>query len=390
MTAADSRIDLCHVLEATTGGTAQHLMDTCLGLPGERFRQTALVSNLRDPAFAESIETLREAGVEVEIVEMVREIDRQRDLAACRELREYFARNPFDIIHAHSSKAGILARFAAWRARNPAARVYSPHAFAFQMNVSPWRRRLFVGLEWLAGRITDLLICTCESERELAVRRRIIAPGRAAVVRTGVDLRRFHPQPDARRIREKLQLPERHRIIGAVGGLVEQKGHSYLVEAAPIVLEQMPHTTFVICGEGPLEAELRARVEQLGLGRRFRLLGHRDDIPRVLAALDMFVLPSLWEGLPYALIEAMAVGVPVVGTQICGVADVIEPRKTGWLTPPADAEGLAGTILAALNREGLSATMAQSAREMVVREYSRERMLESLQACYERLLTGGL
>lgn len=386
MTDDGGRISLCHVLEATAGGTRQHLMDACLGLPPERFRQTAVVSTLRDPGFEADLDVLREAGVEVVIVQMVREIDRTEDLRALRRLREYFAANPFDIIHAHSSKAGMLARVAAWRSGNPAARVYSPHAFGFEMDVGRRRKLLYAGLERAAGRITDLLICTCEGERQLALRHRIVPPGRAAVVRTGVDLRRFHPQADSRRVREELGLPDRHRIVGSVGALVEQKGHRYLVEAAALALEQMPHTTFVICGEGPLEEDLRALAESLGLGRRLRFLGHRDDVPRVLAALDLFVIPSLWEGLPYALIEAMAVGVPAIGTEITGIADVIEPRRTGWLTPPGDAARLAETICTALEREGLSTTMAQSAREMVVRGYSRERMLESLQACYERLV----
>ena len=386
MAGAGARISLCHVLEATAGGTRQHLMDACLGLPPERFRQTAVISTLRDPSFEADLDSLREAGVEVEVVQMVREIDRESDLRAYRELKGFFADHPFDIIHAHSSKAGMLGRLAAWRSGNRAARVYSPHAFAFQMDVTRLRRRMFMALERGAGRITDLLICTCESERDIALRSRIMPPGRAGVVRTGVDLSRFHPQANARRVREELDLPGRHRIVGAVGALTEQKGHRYLIEAAPLVLERMPHTTFVICGPGELEDELRARSNELGIGRRIRFLGHRDDTPRVYAALDLFVLPSLWEGLPYALIEAMAVGVPVVGTEITGVTDVIDPGKTGWLTPPADAEGLAETIVAALGQEGLSARMAQAAREMVVRGYSRESMLEALQAYYERLM----
>lgn len=388
MIGSDGRISICHVLEATAGGTRQHLMDACLGLPQERFRQTAVVSTLRDPAFTEDLEVLRDAGVEVEVVQMVREIDRREDLRAYRELKSYFAAHPVDLIHTHSSKAGMLGRLAAWRSRNPAARAYSPHAFSFQMDVSAWRRRLYVTLERAAGRITDLLICTCESERRLAVQHRIVPPGRAAVVRTGVELRRFHPRADGRRAREQLQLPERHRIVGAVGSLVEQKGHRHLIEAAPLVLQRRPHTTFLICGAGSLEGELRAQAAALGLGRRLRFLGHRDDIERVLSVLDLCVMPSLWEGMPYALIEAMAAGVPVIGTQITGIVDVIEPQRTGWLTPPADSSSLAETIVRALDHEGQSAAMAQAAREMVTRGYSREHMLEALQACYERLVEG--
>lgn len=380
------RIALCHVLEATEGGTRQYLNDVLLGLPSERFEQTAVVSTLRTPDFAEDIERFREAGVRVEVMEMVREVDRERDLRAYRELRDFFRANQFDIIHTHSSKAGILGRFAAWRSRCPALRVHSPHAFSFEMDYTPFRKWLFLTAERIAGRLTHLLICTCEGERQVAVRNRIVPPGRAAVVRTGVDLKRFHPQSEAHRIREEVGLPGRHRIVGAVGAIVEQKGHRALVEAAPLVIDEMPHTTFVIVGSGVLRQELEARVAELGLGRRFRFLGHRDDVPRLLATFDLFVMPSLWEGMPYALVEAMAVGVPVVGSDIPGIADVVRPRRTGRLAPPGDPVALAETIRTALTEYGNSATMAEAAREIVVNEHSRERMLASLAGAYERLM----
>ncbi len=383
---ASAPITIAHVLEATAGGTRQYLMDACLGLPRERFRQTAVVSLRREPAFQRDVEALRQAGVAVEVVDMGREIHLRDDLRALRELQQYFERHPFDIIHTHSSKAGMLGRLAAWRAGNPAVRVHSPHAFAFVMRVPRMRRLLYLALERLAGRLTDMLVCTCESELKVAVRSRIVPPGRVAVVRIGVDLREFHPEADVREMRAALELPNRHRVVGTVGALVEQKGHEFLVEAAPLVLEQMPHTTFLLIGDGPLREPLEARATELGIGRRMRFLGHRDDVGRVLPALDLFVLPSLWEGLPYALIEAMAVGVPVVGSDIAGIADVIRSRETGWLAPVGSVEGLADAIVLALSREGMSARMAEAARELVVREHGREQMLATLAALYERLV----
>ncbi|MGC9318097.1 MAG: glycosyltransferase family 4 protein [Armatimonadota bacterium] len=386
MPGPESRIRVCHVLEATEGGTRQYLMDACLGLPADRFDQTAVVSVRRDPAFEQDIERLREAEVAVELVDMVREVSWREDRRALRELRRYFAEHDFDIIHAHSSKAGVLGRIAAWQAGNRAARVYSPHAFAFTMRVGRRRRALYLLAERLAGRITDVLVCTCDSERELAVRYRIVPPGRAVVVRTGVDLRQFHPGWEGHRVRDELRLPERHRLVGTVGAMVEQKGHRFLVEAAPLVLAEMPHTTFVLVGDGELRESLQGRAEELGLGRRMRFLGHRDDVPRILSALDLFVMPSLWEGMPYALVEAMAVGLPVVGSAVPGIVDLIEPGRTGWLAPVGDAEGLAATIVQALREEGISTRMGQAGRELVVREHSRERMLEALAGVYERVV----
>ena len=377
-------IRVAQVLEATAGGTRQYLMDVCLGLDPARFTQTAVVSCERDARFREDIEALQAAGVGVFEVPMTREVSPPRDLRALRALRRHFRSHEFDIIHCHSSKAGMLGRIAAWLARSPAVRVYSPHAFAFVMDGGRLRRGVYTFLEWCAGRITDLLVCTNDSERRLALRARIVAPGRALVVRTGVDLRRFHPGDESAGLREELGVPPQHRLVGAVGALVTQKGHRYLVDAAPAVLERMPLTTFVIAGEGKLCGELEERISGLGLGRRLRLLGRRDDIPRLLASLDLFVMPSLWEGLPYALLEAMATAVPVVGTAIPGLVDLIEPGRTGWLADAASAESLADAIVSALSAYGSSTVMAQAARQRVLAEHSRERMLEQLGAIYER------
>ncbi len=173
--------------------------------------------------------------------------------------------------------------------------------------------------------------------------------------------------------------------MGTVGALVEQKGHALLVAAAPLVLQQMPHTTFVIVGPGPLEEALQARAAELGLGRRMVFLGQRSDVPRLLGAFDLIAMPSLWEGMPYTLVEAMAVGAPVLGSAIPGIVDLIEPGRTGRLVKLGSSEELAAAIVSALRDEGNSARMAEAARELVVRDHSRERMMHTLQGLYERL-----
>jgi len=380
-------LSVAQVLEATAGGTGQYLMDICLGLPRERFRQSAVISLERDPGFALAADRLSEAGVAVEIVPMKREISPLADMRALRSLTDLFRRQHFDVIHCHSSKAGFLGRWAARKARSQAAVVYSPHAFAFQMRVCPRRRWLYVQLERWAGRWTDLLVCTCEGERSLAVENRIVPPERTAVVPNGVDLSRLVVGADGNAFREELGVPAEHRLVGSVGALAPQKGHSYLVEAARIVLEELPDTTFLVAGEGPQREKLTAQAQDAGLGERLQLLGQRDDIPRLLASLDLFVLPSLWEGLPYALLEAMAVGVPVVASDITGVTDLVRPGDTGWLAPPADAAALAATIVRALSQVQASAVMAGRARELVATEHTRERMLSALAEVYEGLVT---
>lgn len=387
------KIRLMHILEATVGGTRRHLLDLCLGLPADRFQQHLVCSVLRDEGFLDDVAILREAGIEVTLLPMKREISLASDWRCLRELRRVMTDWRPQIVHGHSSKGGFLARLAARSARPRPRVAYNPHGFAFQMRTSPCKRALYVALEKYAGRLTDVLVAPGASQKALALQHHLLPEERIPIVPNGIRAEDFQLQVDREAIREELGLPAEAKLLGTVAALVPQKGVEHLVRAAVAVRRERPDVHLLIIGDGPLRGPLQRLADTLQLTAMpapahpngIHFLGHRQDVPRLLAALDLFVLPSLWEGLPYVLLEAGAAGLPVVATAIPGNVDLIEEGRTGLLAPPGDHLELALTLFRALDDPRLG-EYGHSLREDVCRDYTMEKMIEGHVRVYEGLV----
>jgi len=195
----------------------------------------------------------------------------------------------------------------------------------------------------------------------------------------------FAPAADRERARAALGLPAAARLVGTAAALVPQKGVEYLIHAVAAVHRDRPQVHLAIAGDGPLRAPLQGLAASLGVADAIHFLGQRDDIAQYLAALDLFVLPSLWEGLPYALLEAGAAGLPVLATAIPGNVDLITHEQTGLLAPPGDRLELALALFRALDDPRLP-QMAAALHALVARDYSLERMIAGHVRMYEGLV----
>jgi glycosyltransferase involved in cell wall biosynthesis len=383
----DERIAVMQVLEATVGGTRRHVLDLCLGLPAAEFRQHLVCATRRDPYFHRDIAQLQDAGVEVTVLPMSRDISPLADMQCLRELRRLIRQQQPQIVHGHSSKGGFLARLAV-RGKPGVRTVYNPHGYAFQMRTSSLKQALYLGLERLAGRWTDRLVAVGESQRELTVSRGIVPAERVVVIAGGVDLAQFqHPRLTGALQRE-LGLPPDTSLVGTVAALTPQKGLEYLLAAAALVKRELHPAHFVVVGEGALKRRLRRLARDLGVGDTVHFLGQREDVPRLLADLSLFVLPSLWEGLPYALLEAGAVGLPVVATRIPGNCDLIEDSVTGRLVAPADALELGVTILQVL-QDPTAARWGEALQERVAQHHTLAGMVAGHAQLYRELAGRG-
>jgi glycosyltransferase involved in cell wall biosynthesis len=226
--------------------------------------------------------------------------------------------------------------------------------------------RLWFRLGWLAR---PEVIYTSESDRSTDGR-----TGRTHVVPLGIDLERFsNPSP---------ALVREGRIVGNVARLAPQKGHRVLIEAAPRVLERHPDVSFVVAGAGELRDEVERQIDAAGLAGRFELLGPRSDIPELLASFAVFAFPSFFEGLCVAVIEAQAVGVPVVATGVGGLVETVVPGETGVRCEPGDAVSLADGINWVLDHPDEAAVLAGEAKRRVLDRYSERRMVDETLALY--------
>ncbi len=333
------------------------------------------------------IEDARGRGIHL-LVEptLVREVNPAKDLLALVRLVRLIRRGRYDIVHTHSSKAGILGRVAAWLAGTPVV-VHTVHGWGHNDHQHPLVQRVYICLEKLALPITDRLIAVSPVNVEKGLRDGIGRAEDYVVIRSGIDLDRFgHPRVPRDRVRAALGLAADVPVVGSVTRLSPQKAPLDLVRAAAVVAQSVPEAAFIVVGDGPLRPELEALIAELGLGDRFVLTGLRDDVPELMAAFDVFVLSSLWEGLPRVLPQAMAAGLPIVATAADGSAEAVHDGVNGRLTPPGDPEALARAIVELL-RDPQQATRMGQAGLARASEFGARRMVEQVTDLYEELMT---
>lgn len=214
-----------------------------------------------------------------------------------------------------------------------------------------------------------------------------LAHKRAQLIFNGISPDRFETAVDTRGVRSDLGLPPKGPVIGGVGRLSEQKGYIYLLRALPEVMAAWPSIRLILVGDGELRQSLEAETARLGISEAVRFVGARQDVDRLYHVMDLLVLPSLWEGLPTVVLEAMASGIPVVATDIPGTRDLVQDKRTGWLAPAADPGGLARAILAGLSDADERAEVAHRAAIEVAPHYSLKNIARQYEELYARILT---
>jgi glycosyltransferase involved in cell wall biosynthesis len=294
---------------------------------------------------------------------------RALDLRAFRALRCLMRDRAVDLVHTHSSIDSWVAGLAARSLRLPIVR--SRHV------TIPIRAPLVY-------RLADRIIASGE-RAGAAVSQAGIAREKIVAIPPGVDLERFHPDVDGKTVRDELGL--RGPLVGLVANVRGSKGHRYLLEAAPAVLREFPDARFVIVGAGVGFDDVGRRVREMGLDREVRMLGFRRDIPEVMAALDVLVLPSIKsEATSQVILQALAVGTPVVATSIGGSPELIRDGHTGRLIPPANAPALAGAIADLLRDPHRAREMARAGQAFVRTTQSLDTVMARTVAVYEDLL----
>lgn len=375
-------VPIVHVLEATIGGTRTHLRQLLLGLPSSEFRQVLVCSLRRNPAFWEDVRLFRKRGVEVHVLPLVREIRPLWDAYGLGMLLKTLRPHRHAILHTHSAKAGFLGRLAGRWLRFSVV-LYTPHAFPFLMEDSRSRQRFYLALERLAAPWATRILCVSESERRAALEAGLGPAEKLLVIPNGVPLPPL--SPEARQEARRRLGVEKELVLGSVGHLSEQKGLIYLLRALRGVLRRYPQARLFLFGRGPLEGTLRRQAKALGLSEAVRFMGLREPMEDYYPAFDLFVLPSLWEGCPYSLLEAMSFGVPTVGTRVVGIVDAVQHGESGWLVPPRDAEALERAIEELLGDAPRRQRLGQGARRRIAKHFLQEHFLERMARLYRSL-----
>jgi glycosyltransferase involved in cell wall biosynthesis len=288
------------------------------------------------------------------------------------------------VLQTFSHYSNILGPLMAWLAGVP-VRISSQRMSL--KDYSAW-------LLWLDRTIANSflvhrMVAVSEGTRRFCIEEEGINPDKLVKIHNGIDTKRFSMKLSSeaqRDLRQELGLYPKSLVVLTVARLHPQKGHRYLIEAIPQILRDFPQARFLFVGEGALAEVLVSQVSQTNLDKYIRFLGVRQDIPQLLAISDLFVLPSLWEGLPNSVLEAMAAGVPVIATDVDGTPELIGDGRTGLLVPPADPDALEEAICRLLRDESLRTALAEAARQRVEREFSCDVNLCSFVDLYQSLV----
>ncbi len=308
------------------------------------------------------------------------------DLLAVLKLRDYFRNAKIDLVHTHSSKAGILGRLAAHLAGVPAV-VHTVHGWSFNPTQPSVLRGAYVGLERMAAPLSDKLIVVSGLNREVGLQRGIGRAEQYAVLHSGIDLDCYRSVPDDdQELRRELGFDPEHIVVGTLSSMKPQKAPLDFVRAAAAAHARDDRLRFVFAGDGVLRDEVERLVGELGMGSVFRLCGWRRDVTRLLAAMDLFVLTSLFEGLPRAVLQAMAAGVPVVATAVDGTPEVVSHNETGLLVPPSRPGAVAEAILTLVADEALRSRCVAQAAARLDRAFDIRQMVGDLEDIYLELL----
>ena len=338
------KIKVIHVITRfDKGGAAENTFLTVNGLDPNRYeviliRGLSYESNMGHSETRSVESCLEDAGRNgvriLTIPELVRRIYPLSDLRAFLKLIRIFREERPHIVHTHTSKAGLLGRWAARLAGVPVI-IHTPHGHVFWGYFNKWETKIFIFLERLTATITDRIITLTGQEKKDHLRCHIAGEAKFAVIHSGVDLSKFsNLQVHGTEMKNKLGIPERTFVVGTVGRLTAIKGHKYLIEAARKILLTRPDMTFIFLGDGELMNDLKSQAASSGIYDKVKFLGWREDVAEVMFTFDLFVLPSLNEGMGKVLVEAMAMGKPIIATPVGGIPEAIDDGKNGYLVMP--------------------------------------------------------
>lgn len=369
----------------SSGGVGMYTRRLVKALNKQRYKIT--VACLAEGSDELAAELSQLDGVNAISIPMKDQIEPLSDFGICMELASIIRRERFDLIHAHTSKPGLLARVASIGTGIPV--IYQPANFAFHDGVSKRQAMFYAAIERVAARyLTTKIIAVCDGERELARRYSVGSDALFITIHTGIELDPFNGNFDRAALRKSLGIPETAFLAGTVARLTEAKAPADFINAAALVNRKYQSVHFIWVGDGELMDEALALVKAQNLESVFHFPGFRSDIPALLEAFDCFVLSSHWEGFPLALLEAMAASLPVVSTRVMGATEAVQEDETGFLVPIGDVNSLADAIGKLIDDSMRRKAFGIAARARVESEFPYSKMVARIESLYETIHQG--
>ncbi len=378
---------ICHVITRMIVGGAQE--NTLLTIRGHREagQECELITGPSPGREGELLKLSAAAGLKVSIFpELVRELSPWNDLQAFLRLRRYFAEQRFDVVHTHSSKAGIIGRLAARAAHVPVV-VHTVHGQPFHANEKWYRNRLYVLLERIAARCSDEIFAVARAMISQCVAMHIAPYERYKLVYSGMETARFAAAQRDPGLRKRLGLPEDARTIVTVARLFPLKGYEFVLPGAERIAKKYPDVHFLVVGDGPLRDSMTAEIERRGLAGRFHFAGlvPPDEVGDYIVQGELLWHLSLREGLPRAVVQALACRVPVVAFALDGTPEVVVNDVTGFAVVPENLDEVVAATEVLLDSPADRERMGDAGQRLVLRRFDWRVMADTLLREYRRL-----
>lgn len=370
-----NKIRILHIAQAA-GGVDRYIRMLLKYLDKEKFENILVCSQ----DFRE--EDYRDLADSFEQVEMTRAIGGS-DLKAVKGVRALIKKYNPDIVYAHSSKAGAIARVADIGLKNYC--VYNPHGWAFNIRCSAKKKTMYTAIEKVAAPFCDKIICISDAEKQSALKKRICKEDKLQVIFNGVDIETYESSEHGKVKRADLNIPEDAFVVGMVGRISPQKAPDVFVKMAKIVRDKIPNAHFIIVGNGNQEAEVRKYAEDNGFSDRLHITGWVDDSMSYVELFDIACLLSRWEGFGLALPEYMMAGKPIVASKVDAIPNIIQDEVNGLLVEVDDATEASKAVLRIYQESGLKDKFVAHGYEDVHKRFNARRVSEEHGMLFESI-----
>jgi len=390
-----SKIRVLEIInDATIGGGQQHVLQLLKAVDPQKY-ETFISCSPK----GELLATFNSNSSQYFPVNLRKKID----LKALLQLYKIIKSNKIELVHTHGGIAGLWGRLAAILTKFHSNGFYLPffrpnltkkvkivhtlHGIHYLYYENKYLKRIFIFLEKLLSHFTDITVCVSEADQKNGLKHNLFSPQKSRLIRKAIDIQTVTSKSETPlELKKKLHFRPDVQLIGHVARLHYEKGQLYLLKAFQQLLTQKSDVKLLIVGDGPERQALEKFVSKQSLEAEVKFLGYRKDITDILSIIDLFVLPSFWEGLPLAILEAMALGKPVVATRVGGIPEIIDHLQDGFLVPPKNTTELSQAMLTVLNQPDLAQKLGSQAQQKIFDQYNIDRMIPKIEAVYSELI----
>ncbi|KYH28018.1 MULTISPECIES: glycosyltransferase family 4 protein [Clostridium] len=373
------KIKVLHITQATIGGTLEYIKLFFNNTDKSKFQV-----ELACPSYGPMKKQVEELGIKVHDVYMKRQISLISDLRACLQLIKLVKKIKPDIIHIHSSKAGVLGRIAAYVTGVPC--IYNAHGWSFSMNISNKKKKFYATIERICAKLTKKIINISDYEQQLAIQYNIAPKSKMITIYNGIDVDKYNGKFDKNTILSELNIPKDAFIVGMVGRLAKQKSPETFLKIAERISMLVKNSFFILVGDGELRKDVEKSIVEKGLTNKVKITGWTNEVAEYISVFDIGILTSKWEGFGLVLAEYMASGKPIVASNVGGIPTVIENNRNGILVDSNDIDGFVDGILKIKNNKELRDSFITNSYKDVREKFDIRRVVREHEELYIKII----